>query len=191
MLCGQYFYSNFWLQSNSLRKHGNYFTICLCIEYCCHIWSCASATYLEILDKIQRVCNVIGPDTASWLQSFSHLPASLCIFYKFVHGNCDELPSLVPFHKFKLSTRLTVRSHHFSVNFLYLPSFLLAFFLISCHLLSPWILFFYSLLVSSTLSNSLHPSGFYHLAWGEMIKRKKKIKIMKYSLLSVHTSLSS
>lgn len=41
-----------------------------------HIWFTASV-YLEILDKVQRkICNVICPDLASWLQSLS----KWCVF---------------------------------------------------------------------------------------------------------------
>lgn len=37
----------------------------ICIEYCGHIWSGASAVHLEIPDKIQkRVCNIIDLDRA-------------------------------------------------------------------------------------------------------------------------------
>lgn len=49
--------------------------------------------YSDILDKIQRqMCNVIGPDLTSHLQSLSHrrAVASLCLFYKYFHGNCSD-----------------------------------------------------------------------------------------------------
>lgn len=40
---------------------------------CCHIWSGAPAVRLKVLDKIQRrICNVVGPDLASRLQSLSY-----------------------------------------------------------------------------------------------------------------------
>ncbi|CAE1275264.1 unnamed protein product [Acanthosepion pharaonis] len=88
-------------------------TIRPCMEYCCHIWpgSPSRAVHLKVLDKIQRrICNVIGPDLASRLQSLSHRRAiaSLCLFYKYFHGNCsDELHLLVPkLHEFKRATRL-------------------------------------------------------------------------------------
>ena len=28
--------------------------ICLCMEYCCHIWAGAPSCYLELLDKLQK-----------------------------------------------------------------------------------------------------------------------------------------
>lgn len=53
-------------------------TIRLCIDYCCHIWSFAPATNLEILDNIQRsVFNVIGPNLASY---FNHFPTAMTGF---------------------------------------------------------------------------------------------------------------
>lgn len=47
-------------------------TIHPCLEYCCHTWSGAPAIYLEILDKIQRISNIIGLFLVSRLQSLSH-----------------------------------------------------------------------------------------------------------------------
>ncbi len=96
-------------------------TIRPCMEYCCHIWAGAPSAYLGVLDKIQRrICNLIGPDLASRLQSLSHrrAVASLCLFYKYFHGNCsDELLSLVPrLHEFKRPTRLASRSHPYTVE---------------------------------------------------------------------------
>ena len=29
------------------------FTICPCMEYCCHVWAGTSCCYLELLDKLQ------------------------------------------------------------------------------------------------------------------------------------------
>lgn len=45
------------------------------LQYCCHIWCGALAVYLEI-DKIQRICNVIGPDQESLL----HFPTAVIYF---------------------------------------------------------------------------------------------------------------
>lgn len=53
-------------------------------------WSAAPAIYLEMLDKIQRrVYGVIGPDLASWHQSFSHQRdvISLDLFFFFFINN--------------------------------------------------------------------------------------------------------
>lgn len=90
-------------------------TIHLCIKYCCYIWSDASALYIGILDKIQRrIGNIICSDLASQLQLLSHCCniASLCLVYKYFHGNySDEFSTLVLWcHKFKHSTRLVVIS---------------------------------------------------------------------------------
>ena len=38
------------------------FTICLCMEYCCHVWAGAPSCYLELLDKLQKwICRIVGP----------------------------------------------------------------------------------------------------------------------------------
>ena len=36
--------------------------ICLCMEYCCHVWAGTPSCYLELLDKLQKqICRTIGP----------------------------------------------------------------------------------------------------------------------------------
>ena len=38
------------------------FTICPCMQYCCHVWSGAPSCYLELLDKLQKqICRTVGP----------------------------------------------------------------------------------------------------------------------------------
>ena len=38
------------------------FTICPCMEYCCHVWAGAPSCYLEMLDKLQKqICRTVGP----------------------------------------------------------------------------------------------------------------------------------
>ena len=89
-----------------------YFTATIrpCLEYCCHIWSGASADCLSLLDRLQRrVVNIVGPDLCSNLQSLSH------------RRSCsDELKSLTPALKpFKRVPRFSASAHPFTVQ---LPS---------------------------------------------------------------------
>ena len=91
-----------------------------CIEYCCHIWAGAPADCLSLLDRIQRrICNAIGQDLSSKLDSLSHRRnvASLSLFYRYFHGHCSaELSSLCPPLKtFQRATRLSSSSHRFTV----------------------------------------------------------------------------
>ena len=38
------------------------FTICPCMEYCCHVGAGAPSCYLELLDKLQKqLCRTVGP----------------------------------------------------------------------------------------------------------------------------------
>ena len=96
-------------------------TIRPCMEYCCHIWAGASATSLSLLDRVQkRVANLVGPELSSKLQPLSHRRnvASLCLFYKYVNGDCsDELQELVPpRRKHPRQTRQAVKSHPHTVE---------------------------------------------------------------------------
>ena len=96
-------------------------TIRPCMEYCCHIWGGAPSDALNLLDRVQnRVCNAIGENLASKLDSLSHRRsvASLCLFYKYFHGHCsDELSSLVPPLKtFSRATRFASKCHSLTVN---------------------------------------------------------------------------
>ena len=91
-----------------------------CVEYCCHIWSGASAGVLGLLDSTQkRMANIIGPTLAATLQPLSHHRdiASLSLFYKYYHGCCSaKLSSLVPPPKVsKCVTRLSANSHPYTV----------------------------------------------------------------------------
>ena len=50
------------------------FTICPCMEYCCHVWAGAPSCYLELLDKIQKqICRTVGPSIAASLEPLTHL----------------------------------------------------------------------------------------------------------------------
>ena len=71
-------------------------TMRLCMEYCCHVKTCAPSCYLELLDKLQkRICRTLGPSLAASLEPLAHLGnvASLNIFYRYnlkqvdVHAN--------------------------------------------------------------------------------------------------------
>ena len=44
-------------------------TICLCMEYCCHVWAGVPSCYLELLDKLQKqICRIVGPSLVEmWL----------------------------------------------------------------------------------------------------------------------------
>ena len=50
------------------------FTICPCMEYCCHVWAGAPSCYLELLDKLQKqICRTVGPSIAASLEPLTHL----------------------------------------------------------------------------------------------------------------------
>ena len=49
------------------------FTICPCMEFCCHIWAGAPSCYLELLDKLQKqLCKTVGPSLAASLEPLAH-----------------------------------------------------------------------------------------------------------------------
>ena len=76
------------------------FTICPCIEYCCHIGAGVPSCYLELLDKLQKwICRTFGPSLTASLESLAHCQnvASLSLFYRYYFGRCSsELAQLVP-----------------------------------------------------------------------------------------------
>ena len=48
-------------------------TICLCMEYCCHVWAGAPSCYLELLDKPQkRICRTVGLSLAASLEPLAY-----------------------------------------------------------------------------------------------------------------------
>ena len=48
-------------------------TICLCMEYCCHVWAGAPSCYLELLDKLQKwICRTVGTSLAASLKPLAH-----------------------------------------------------------------------------------------------------------------------
>ena len=40
--------------SPAVALYLNKSTICLCLEYCCHVWAGGPSCYLELLDKLQK-----------------------------------------------------------------------------------------------------------------------------------------
>ena len=74
-------------------------TICLRIEYCCHVWAGAPRCYLELLDKLQKlICRIVGPSLTDSLQPLAHCRnvASLSLFSTYYFGRCSlELAQLV------------------------------------------------------------------------------------------------
>ena len=76
------------------------FTICLCMEYSCHIWAGAPSCYLELLEKLQkRICRTTGPSFAASLEPLAHHRnvASLSLFYTYYFGRCSsQLAQPVP-----------------------------------------------------------------------------------------------
>lgn len=94
--------------------------ICPCIKDFCNICSGLSSLHLEILARIQGICNITDPDLPFRLQSISYRwnVASLWRFRKYFHGNCySELSSFVAqLYAFKLNTVLVAVSHHFIVE---------------------------------------------------------------------------
>ena len=97
------------------------FTICPCMEYCCHIWTGAPSCNLDLLDQLQKwICRIVGSSFAASLEPLAHCRnvASLSLFYKYYFGRCSsELAQLVPlpFSRGR-STRYSERLHDFSVT---------------------------------------------------------------------------
>ena len=91
------------------------FSICSCMEYCCHVWAGASNCYLKLLDKLQkRICRIVGLLLAASLEPLAHLRnvANLSLFYRYYFDICSsELTQLVPLRYFD-------RLHDFSVTVL-------------------------------------------------------------------------
>ena len=48
-------------------------TICLCMEYCCHVWAGAPSCYLELLDKLQKqIYRTVGSSLVVSLELLAH-----------------------------------------------------------------------------------------------------------------------
>ena len=98
------------------------FTICSCMDYCCHVWVGAPSFYLEMLDKLQNwICRTSGPSLAASLEPLAYYwnVASLGLFYKYYFVRCSsELAQLVslPYSR-ERSTPYFNRLHAFSVKF--------------------------------------------------------------------------
>ena len=96
-------------------------TMCLCMEYWCHVSAGAPSCYLELLDKLHKwICRSVCPSLATSLESLTHcqIVASLSLFYWYYFGRCSsELAQLAPFPFLRgMSTRYSDRSHDFSVT---------------------------------------------------------------------------
>ena len=92
-----------------------------CMEYCCHVWTCAPSCYMELLDKLQKwICWTVGPSLAASLKPLAHCwdVASLNLFYGYYFGRCSSEPAqLVPLpYSRGRSTRYSDRFHVFSVT---------------------------------------------------------------------------
>ena len=97
------------------------FTLCACIEYCCHVWAGAPSCYLKLLDKLQkRICRTVGPSLAVSLEPLAQRRnvASLSLFYRYYFGRYfSELAQVVPLRfSWCRSTRYSDRLHDFSVT---------------------------------------------------------------------------
>ena len=91
------------------------------MEYCCHVWTGAPSSSLELLDRLQKwVCRTVGPSLATSLEPLHHRlnVASLSLFYRYYFGRCSsELAQLVLLHFSRgRSTRYFDRLHDFSVT---------------------------------------------------------------------------
>ena len=75
-------------------------TICLCMEYCCHVWAGAPSCHLGLLDKLQKqIGRTVGSGYATSLEPLAHRlnVASLSLFYRYYFGRCfSDLAQLVP-----------------------------------------------------------------------------------------------
>ena len=98
------------------------FTICSCMEYCCHAWAGAPSFCLEMLDKLQNwICRTSGPSLAASLEPVAYYwnVASLDLFYKYYFVRfSSELAQLVslPYSRGR-STPYSNSLHAFSVKF--------------------------------------------------------------------------
>ena len=71
-----------------------------CMDYCCHVWACASSL-LELLDKLQKpICRTVGPFLAASLKLLAHRQnvASLSLLDRYFFGNYVYLNWIHWFH---------------------------------------------------------------------------------------------
>ena len=91
------------------------------LEYCCHVWTGAPLSYLDLLDKLQkRIYTTVGPSLAASLEPLAHRRnvASVSLFYRYYFGRCSfELAQMVPFpYSSRRFTHYSDRLHEFSVT---------------------------------------------------------------------------
>ena len=95
-------------------------TVRPCMEYCCHVWAGAPGCYLELLDKLKRICRTVGPSLAASLEPMAHRRnvTTLSLFYRYYFGRCfSEMAQLVPLPISRgRSTRYSDKLHDFSVS---------------------------------------------------------------------------
>ena len=89
------------------------------MEYCCHVWTGAPSSYLEMLDNLQKwICGTVATSLAASLEPLAHRKnvASLSLFYRYYFGKCSsELAQLVPLpYSRGRSTRYFDRLYDFS-----------------------------------------------------------------------------
>ena len=61
-----------------------------CMDYCCHVWACASSLLLELLDKLQKpICRTVVSFLAAPLKPLAHQQnvASLSLLDRYYFGN--------------------------------------------------------------------------------------------------------
>ena len=75
-------------------------TLCLCMEYCFHIWAGAPSCYLELLDKLQKtICRTVSPSFAAFLEPLLAHHQNMAVFSIGI-ALVDVLPNWLhlPFH---------------------------------------------------------------------------------------------
>ena len=97
------------------------YTLCSCMEYCCHVLADAPSCYMELLDKLQRrICRTVGPSLGASVEPLAHHRngASLSLFSRYFFGRCSsELAQLVPlFFSFERSILYSDRLQDFSAT---------------------------------------------------------------------------
>ena len=90
------------------------------MEFCCHVWPCASSCYLELLNKLQKqIYKAVVSSFADSLELLAHHQnvASLSLLYRYYFGRpSSELAQLVPLSYSRVwFTCYSDRLHDFSL----------------------------------------------------------------------------